>query len=170
MTQLPLFAVQGELWAERCLPCPHAVLVFVSAGARLRAPSLVHDEEPCWACCACSRPPLVPAGEDFNKNLYIKTLDFCTVHGYPSNLGLRNTSYQGINDFMLGAPLHMRMSRLQSFRKLPALDMAPQPVCIPCSGKAKAGAECPQQHRSANGWAHVLLVRWSIRACEACCD
>ena len=110
MTQLPLFAVQGELWAERCLPCPHAVLVSVSAGARLRAPSLVHDEEPCWPCCACPRPPLVPAGEDFNKNLYIKTLDFCTVHGYPSNLGLKNTSYQGINDFMLGAPLHMRMS------------------------------------------------------------
>jgi hypothetical protein len=45
-----------------------------------------------------------PAGEDFNRNLYIKTLDFCTVHAYPKSFGLSNTSYANVNDFMLGAP------------------------------------------------------------------
>ena len=44
------------------------------------------------------------AGEDFNRNLYIKTLDFCTVHAYPKSFGLSNTSYANVNDFMLGAP------------------------------------------------------------------
>lgn len=42
------------------------------------------------------------AGEDFNRNLYIKTLDFVTVHVYPQNFGMSNTSYAFVNDFMLG--------------------------------------------------------------------
>jgi hypothetical protein len=41
-------------------------------------------------------------GEDFNRNLYIKTLDFATIHVYPQSFGLSNTSYQDVNEFYVG--------------------------------------------------------------------
>jgi hypothetical protein len=43
-------------------------------------------------------------GEDFNRNLYIKTLDFATIHVYPQSFGLSNTSYQNVNEFYVGEP------------------------------------------------------------------
>eukprot|EP00208_Stichococcus_sp_RCC1054_P002221 CAMPEP_0206134838 /NCGR_PEP_ID=MMETSP1473-20131121/243_1 /ASSEMBLY_ACC=CAM_ASM_001109 /TAXON_ID=1461547 /ORGANISM="Stichococcus sp, Strain RCC1054" /LENGTH=663 /DNA_ID=CAMNT_0053526467 /DNA_START=573 /DNA_END=2564 /DNA_ORIENTATION=+ len=41
-------------------------------------------------------------GEDFNRNLYIPTIDFGTIHVYPSNFGVPNTSVGWVNDMYIG--------------------------------------------------------------------
>lgn len=61
------------------------------------SPSLPPSQPHMSICCYCR-----PAGEDFNRNLYIKTLDFATVHCYPKSFGVPNTSFEWVNDFMLG--------------------------------------------------------------------
>ena len=51
--------------------------------------------------CSC-RANTGLKGEDFNRNLYINTLDFATIHVYPQSFGLSNTSYQNVNEFYVG--------------------------------------------------------------------
>ncbi len=48
-------------------------------------------------------------GEDFNRNLYIKTIDFATIHVYPQSFGLPNTGYQNVNEFYVGEH-HLRQA------------------------------------------------------------
>ena len=51
--------------------------------------------------CSC-RANTGLKGEDFNRNLYIKTIDFATIHVYPQSFGLPNTGYQNVNEFYVG--------------------------------------------------------------------
>lgn len=41
-------------------------------------------------------------GEDFVRNLGIKTLDFATIHVYPCNWGIPASQYQWVNDNYIG--------------------------------------------------------------------
>ena len=41
-------------------------------------------------------------GEDFNRNLYITTIDFATIHCYPGSFGVPNTSVSWVNEQFIG--------------------------------------------------------------------
>jgi hypothetical protein len=56
--------------------------------------------------CSC-RANTGLKGEDFNRNLYIKTLDFATIHVYPQSFALPNTGYQNVNEFFVGGHRHI---------------------------------------------------------------
>lgn len=72
--------------------------------------------------CSC-RANTGLKGEDFNRNLYIKTLDFATIHVYPQSFGLSNTSFQNVNEFYVGehdpppdAAVYLRMLHVMALQ------------------------------------------------------